>query len=46
MVYAMFNQYLFTEAKNNIDLVEYYYATDSSTMSNSLIRELIKAIKK
>lgn len=45
LVYAMFNQYLFTEAKNNIDLVEYYYATDSSTMSNSLIRELIKAIK-
>lgn len=46
VVYGMFNQYVFTEVKNNIDLIERYFITDPSTMSNSLIRELLKAIRK
>jgi len=46
LVYGLFNQYLFNEAKSNIDLVERYYMTDPSTMDNTLIRALIDAIRK
>ena len=45
MVYALFNQFLFQEAKNNIELIEYFYQTDYDTSGNSLIRELLHAVR-
>lgn len=45
IVYGMFNQYVFTEVKNNIDLIEKFFMTDPSTMTNSLIRDLLHAIR-
>ena len=45
MVYALFNQHLFQEAKNNIELIEYYYHTDYSTSGNALVSELLRSIK-
>ena len=45
MVYALFNQHLFQEAKNNIDLIQYYYNTDFSTNGNHLIGELLNSIR-
>ena len=45
LVYSMFNQYVFSEVKNNIGLIERYYLTDPNTMTNSLIKELLNAIK-
>lgn len=46
LVYGLFNQYLFSEAKSNIDLVERYFFTDPTTMDNTLIRSLLEAIRK
>ena len=45
MVYALFNQFLFQEAKNNIELIEYFYQTDFETSGNPLIRELLHAVR-
>lgn len=45
LVYAMFNSHIFQEVKNNIDLIERYYLTDSTTMTNTLIRKLLDSIR-
>lgn len=45
MVYALFNQYLFQEAKNNIELIDYYFQTDYTTSGNALVGELINSIR-
>lgn len=42
---ALFNQYLFSSAKENIVDIEYYYNTNPSTRDNTLMKELIYAIK-
>lgn len=42
---SFFNQYLFIEAKNNVNELEYYYQTNPSTSTNPLVSELINAIK-
>ena len=45
MVYALFNQFLFQEAKNNIELIEYFYNTDFETSGNPLVGELLNAVR-
>lgn len=45
LVYALFNQYLFQQAKNNISDIQYYFDTSAATCGNRLIEELIGAIK-
>lgn len=45
VVYGMFNQFVFNEVKTNIDLIERYFLTDSSTMGNNLIKGLLDAIR-
>lgn len=45
LLLGLFNQYLFTEAKNNIQEVEYYYQTNPATSTNPLVSELLNAIK-
>ena len=45
LVYSLFNQYLFQEAKNNIENLEYYFSTNPATSGNQLISELVKSIK-
>lgn len=46
MVYALFNQYLYQDAKNNIDLIDYHFNTTPGTMGNKLIEELLGSIRK
>lgn len=46
LVYSLFNQYLFQEAKNNIDLVDLYYRTNPATLGNGLVSDLIDSIRK
>lgn len=45
LVYALTNQYLFQEAKNNISEISYYFSVNPSTGGNQLIEEIVKAIK-
>ena len=45
LVLSLFNQYLFQDAKNNIENLEYYFSTNPATQGNPFIGELIKAIK-
>lgn len=45
LIYAMFNQYLFIEAKNNIDTLKYYFDTNANTAGNPLVDQLLGAIK-
>lgn len=42
---ALFSQYLFSTAKDNITELEYYFSTNPNTRDNSLIKELVYAIK-
>lgn len=45
LAYSMFNQYLFQDAKNNIDDIEYYFQTNPGSMGNFLIDQLVSAIR-
>ena len=45
LLLSFFNQYLFTEAKNNVSELEYFYQTNPATSTNPLVAELINAIK-
>lgn len=45
MIYALFNQHLFQEAKNNIELIEYFYRTDPDTSGNLAIEKFLGAIR-
>lgn len=45
LLYSLFNQYVFNQAKSNIDSVEYYYSTNTETQSSPLVHELLKAIR-
>ena len=45
-VYSLFNQYMFQEAKNNIEQIEYYLSCNAETSGNRLVGELIDSIKK
>jgi hypothetical protein len=46
LVYALFNQYLFQDAKNNINALEYYFNCNPSTMGNQLVMSLLDSIRK
>lgn len=46
VVYGMFNQYIFSEVKSNIDLIERYFLMDVTTMANGLIKALLDAVRK
>lgn len=45
LLLSFFNQYLFNEAKQNIEHIEYFYQTNPNTTGNPFIGELINAIK-
>jgi archaellum biogenesis ATPase FlaH len=45
LLYSLFNQYVFNQAKSNIDAVEYYYSTNPETQNSPLVGELLKAIR-
>ncbi len=45
LIYSCFNQYLFQEAKNNIQELEYFFKVNPATSGSPLIDELVKAIK-
>jgi archaellum biogenesis ATPase FlaH len=45
LLLSFFNQYLFNEAKQNIEHIEYFYQTTPSTSGNPFIKELIDSIK-
>ena len=44
LLYALFNQYLFQDAKNRIQDLKYYYNINPSTSNNPLVQELLNAI--
>lgn len=44
MIFGFFNQYVFQEAKNNIEHLKYFFDTNIATSNNPLIRELLNAI--
>lgn len=46
LIYNFFNQFLFSDVKSNIDLIEHYYQTNPDTMGNRLAGELIDSIRK
>ena len=45
LLYSLFNQYLFTEAKNNILNIKYYFDTNPSTAGNPLVENMLAAIR-
>lgn len=44
-ILSLFNQYIFTDAKNNMEAIKYYVSTNPSTSGNTLIEELLNAIR-
>lgn len=45
LLFGMFNQFVFQEAKNNIQNIRYYYQTNPSTNGNPLVKEMLSAIE-
>lgn len=45
LVYSLFNQFIFQDAKNNIESLDYYFSTNPSTSDNTLVKGLLDAIK-
>lgn len=45
LLYSLFNQHVFQDAKNNIESLEYYFNTNPSTSGNPLVESLLEAIK-
>lgn len=44
LILSFFNQYLFQQAKNNIEHLKYFYRTNYTTAGNKFITELLDAI--
>ena len=44
-IYSLFNQYLFQDAKNNIEQIEYFVKTSPNLSNNRLAIELVDSIK-
>lgn len=44
LLYSLFNQYLFQDAKTHIEDLKYYYTTNPNTAANPLVHELLGAI--
>lgn len=45
LLYSLFNQYVFQDAKNNIESLDYYFRTNPTTQDNPLVAELLNAIR-
>ena len=45
LAYALTNQYLFQEAKNNITDLSYYFSVNPSCSGNALIEGIVNAIR-
>ena len=45
MLFSLLNQYVFVQAKQNIENVEYYYNTNPATSGNPLVQEILGAIR-
>ena len=45
LLFGMFNQFVFQNAKNNIQNIRYYYQTNPSTNGNPFVEEMLKAIE-
>ena len=45
LLYSLFNQNVFQDAKNNIEGLEYYFNTNPSTSGNPLVQSLLNAIR-
>lgn len=45
LAYALTNQYLFQDAKNNITDLSYYFSVNPSTSGNGLIEQIVNAVK-
>lgn len=45
LLYSLFNQFLFAEAKRNISNVKYYFDTNPNTMGNPLVENMLNAIR-
>lgn len=45
ILYSLFNQFIFQDAKNNIQNIKYYYQTNPSTNGNPLVDEMLKAVE-
>lgn len=45
LAYALTNQFLFQEAKNNITDISYYFSINPSTSGNQLIEQIVNAIR-
>lgn len=44
-LYSLFNQYVFQEAKNNIEHLEYYFNSNPATTGNTLVHGLLETIR-
>lgn len=45
LVYSLFNQFVFQDAKNNLESLEYYFNTNPNTSNNTLVKGLLKVIR-
>ena len=45
LAYALTNQFLFQEAKNNITDISYYFSINPSTSGNQLIEQIVNAVR-
>ena len=45
IIYSFFNQYVFQEAKNNIDTLKMYFDSNPNTSGNALVDNLLGTIK-
>lgn len=45
LIYSLFNQYVYQEAKNNIEHLDYYFSTNPTTSGNRLIKEFLGVIR-
>ena len=44
LLFALFNQYVFQDAKNHLEDLRYYYNTNPETSGNPLVHELLDAV--
>ena len=45
MLFSLLNQFIFNQAKQNIENIEYYFSTNPNTSGNPLVKEILGAIK-
>lgn len=45
MLFSLLNQFIFNQAKQNIENIEYYFDTNPNTSGNPLVKEILHAIR-